>query len=381
MARDDMKLLIVGAGVAGTALAAQLTRRGLSTAMVERERASGARGYMLGLLPIGGDVLRGLGLFDRDCAMSQAMRRYQLYDRHGRLAKSVSLARIATRPGSYRGIERGVLLDLLRAAAGLSNVTWGVGLATLEEHRDRVDVGFDDGTSGAFDLVIGADGMESTTRRLVFGDAAASTFRTGWGGWVVWAPELHADDGCYREQWGAGAFVGLYPVAGRLGIFVGGPMRDLRHRTAADVAAYVRRDLLDGPLRRALASADFSGQPYFWAMDDRRSQRWHSDRVVLLGDAATGFLPTAGVGASMAMKSAGLLAEALAAAHPDRLGQALAGYEARQRHRVEHAQETSRSLARLMFLDGSVAVMLRDQAMRLYPNAWLVDDIARIITR
>jgi 2-polyprenyl-6-methoxyphenol hydroxylase-like FAD-dependent oxidoreductase len=72
-------------------------------------------------------------------------------------------------------------------------------------------------------------------------------------------------------------------------------------------------------------------------------------RVALLGDAAAGFLPTAGIGAAMAMESAWVLGSLLADAALDRVPDALHRYEASQRPRVEAAQANSRQLARLMF--------------------------------
>ena len=128
--------------------------------------------------------------------------------------------------------------------------------------------------------------------------------------------------------------------------------------------------------------------PYFWPLKDVRASRWTTNRTVLLGDAAAGFLPTAGVGAGMAIESAWVLARMLLAtlttAEPGRAGPVpspdlaerrqvtsadlaavLTAYETAQRPRVETAQDTSRSLARLMFSESRLLATLRDVAFRV----------------
>ena len=106
---------------------------------------------------------------------------------------------------------------------------------------------------------------------------------------------------------------------------------------------------------------------------------WSRDRAVLLGDAAAGFLPTAGVGASAAMDSAAALADELSRADIPHLDHALALYERRQRPRVERAQKNSRTLARTMFVHGGAKTFARDQLARLYSLDRLVSDISGVM--
>lgn len=336
---------------------------------------------MLGLLPVGGDTLRDLGLFDRYRAESCTMRRYEAFDRNGRHLKTVNLGRLSALPGSYRGIERGKLLNLLRGAAADSRFFWNNGVSAIKEHSDKVEVHFDDGSVGSYDLVIGADGMHSTVRRLIFGEQTEKVYRTGWGGWVSWITDFLSDDETYRELWSAGWGVGLYPVAGRVGVFLAGDVDRMCGQAPADVARRIERTLPEGPFKHALGCADFSDNAYFWKMEDQRSTRWHTDRIVLLGDAATGFLPTAGIGASIAMESAGILAALIASSGIASCANALSTFEARQKHRAELAQRGSRKLARVMFVNSPILAFLRDLALRIYPRKWLADSIFNMMIR
>ena len=91
---------------------------------------------------------------------------------------------------------------------------------------------------------------------------------------------------------------------------------------------------------------------------------WVHGRVVLLGDAAAGFLPTAGVGASMAMESAAVLADELSRTDRRFLEHALSLYVKRRKRRVEGIQDDSRKLARLMFVQSAPVTAIRNYVSR-----------------
>jgi 2-polyprenyl-6-methoxyphenol hydroxylase-like FAD-dependent oxidoreductase len=85
-------------------------------------------------------------------------------------------------------------------------------------------------------------------------------------------------------------------------------------------------------------------------MADLRASRWTQGRLALVGDAAAAVLPTAGIGASMALESAAALADELSRADAFSAPKALALYERRRRRRTERAQTLSRRLARMTFV-------------------------------
>jgi salicylate hydroxylase len=218
-----------------------------------------------------------------------------------------------------------------------------------------------------FDVVVAADGLHSRTRGLVLDSNAVTTFDSGWGCWVAWTDLDDAADLC-EEVWGAGLFVGCYPVRDRLGVVVGGPRADTvvgPTRFAARAWGALRR--VDDRFDRALAAVVTSDDAYYWSLIDCRSATWATGRVVLLGDAAAGFLPTAGIGAGMAIESAGVLAARLNAATAGQVPTALRDYERAQRPRVEAAQANSRRLARLLFRRSPLLAAARDAAVRILP--------------
>ncbi|MCH0563861.1 MULTISPECIES: NAD(P)/FAD-dependent oxidoreductase [unclassified Streptomyces] len=368
LAREDpMRLLIIGAGVAGVTVARLLRARGLHPLLVERADPGGEDGYMLGLMPFVDPVLRELGVHDRYLESSVGMHRYSLHGASGTTLKDYSLDEAIGRFGHYRGIERGRLLDVL--GIGTTPVAYRTAITALHQETDRVHVTLTEQGRPIdleFDAVIAADGLRSATRSLLLDPGRVHAYDTGWGGWVAWTEaDDDADAGRYEEVWGAGSFIGLYPVLDRVGVFVGGPHEATAEGPAA-FAERVRRTLrtLDGRCVRALRAVAGTPDAYYWNMSDVRASSWTTGRVALLGDAAAGFLPTAGVGAAMAMESAAVLAGKLGTSGTASIPSALSAYERVQRPRVETAQNNSRQLARLMFRRGRLITTARDTVTR-----------------
>jgi 2-polyprenyl-6-methoxyphenol hydroxylase-like FAD-dependent oxidoreductase len=191
-----------------------------------------------------------------------------------------------------------------------------------------------------------------------------------------------ADDAMdrYDETWGAGFVIGTYPVPGRVGVFVGGPVDRTRPgpRAFADHVAERLRET-DERTRRSLQAVRDADDPYFWTLDDVRAARWSVGRVQLLGDAAAGFLPTAGIGAGMAVETAHGLAAHLLASRDVSTTEALAAFERVHRPRVEAAQDNSRSLARLLARDSAVLAAARDLLTRFIPPRLVMGPISNLL--
>jgi 2-polyprenyl-6-methoxyphenol hydroxylase-like FAD-dependent oxidoreductase len=360
-----MRTLIVGAGIAGLTLAGLLRRQGQSPVVIERRHVGADLGYGLALWPHGSRVFHALGVHDDFVATSEPMRSYVARDGEGRLLTSSSMPTSISAYGHLGLIPRADLLEILRSTLDGIEVRDGVSIDHLTENADDVGARFDDGTHATFDLVVGTDGIHSRVRDRAFGQVRDRD--TGWGCYVWWAEPHLTGAGETTERWGTGSFLGTYPCRDRVCVIVGAPLHALgptgvqgrKARLATLLGPYgvpVERFLTDLP-------SDDETLPV-WPMSDVRSPQWVRGRVALVGDAAASFLPTAGIGASMALESAAVLADELSRTNKTYLPNALELYERRRRHRVEAMQTQSRRLARLMFLESPKLAALRNRALR-----------------
>jgi 2-polyprenyl-6-methoxyphenol hydroxylase-like FAD-dependent oxidoreductase len=373
-----MKILIVGAGIGGLALAALLRQRGVSVSLVERASDFDHGGYMLSLYPIGNRVLHGLGLFEAFKKISVEFRHYEVSNGRGELLHRFDLTPIQERFGFTGQILRKDLLDLLRSAAPEVPVRMGTTVNGIEETQSEVRVRYSDGSAEYFDGLVAADGINSATRQLVFGSKPNE--ETGWGVWVWWADLPDQPKNTVNEFWGHERFVGVYPTLHKTGCVLGGPESLLGPEITAGDGRLIRRhfEALGGDAQKIVSQfPDSTRDLFFWRLVDQRAEKWTRGRIALLGDAACAFLPTAGVGASMALESAAVLADELSRTDAKFLPSAFSLYEKRRKHRAEAAQKDSRKLAAWLTTGSTPLAWTRDQFMKAATIDALLGSIAK----
>jgi len=373
-----MRVLIVGGGIAGLALAAMLARQGREPVVAEKAGAYRDSGYGISLYPFGSAVLHGIGAYPGFAAASVELKTYEVAGRHGRVIRSVDFARLTAAYGPTYMTDRSTLIELLRAAGGgRADLRMGTTVTALREAGSQVEASLSDGSTGRFDLLVGCGGINSPTRELLFGPQPGMD--TGWTGWTWWGRAGIFPPGTVRELWLPGAFFGVYPMPGRAMYFVAVPSAAAPadgRLTEAEVTARLRAALGQAAAVPEIgATLDEAGQLWPWRLRDVRSRRLRNGRAVLCGDAGTAFLPTAGVGASAALRSAAALADELSRADARLVPLALDHYLERTTRTVRAHQRDSRRLARAMFLHSSALCQGRDVATRHMPVRSMIGSI------
>jgi FAD-dependent urate hydroxylase len=364
-----MRVLIVGGGIAGLALAAELARQDREPVVIEQARRYGDSGYAISLYPFGSAVLRGIGAYPDFAACSVELKRYEIADRRGGVIRSLDFAGLMAGYGPTYMTARSTLIELLRAAGGERvDLRMGTTAREFREAGSKVEVSLSDGSCERFDLVVGCDGIGSATRELLFGPQPG--FDTGWVGWTWWGGAGIFPPETARELWLAGALFGVYPAPGRAMYLVAVPTATAPADglSEAEVTARLRGALAEAAavpeIEAALSDAR---QLWPWRLRDVRSRRLRRGRVVLCGDAGTAFLPTAGIGASAALRSAAALADELSRADARRVPLALDHYLERTARPIRANQRDSRRLAHAMCLQSKVLCLGRDVVIRHMP--------------
>lgn len=374
-----MKILVVGAGIAGLTLAGLLRREQFEVEIVEKAESFQHAGYMLGLYPLGSRVLNGLGLYEKFAEVSRPMYTYDVCNGKGQLVHSYDLSELGEKFGHIGQIPRARLLELLRSVVPHVPLRMGVGLEALNQVGQTVEVTLSDGSQQTYDLVVGADGINSKTRELLFGEVKRVS--TGWGCWVWWADSLAVPHDRVTEYWGAGQYIGVYPTRSTVGVIAAGPTETIGREVVkygADLRGRFEQFQGDAVSNLSTLPEDLA-ELFYWKFDDLRCERWYDGRVALLGDAVCAFLPTAGVGASMAMESAAVLADELSRTNVKHLDQALLLYQKRRQKRAESAQDDSRVLARMMYVQSAPLAWGRDQLLKVFPFERLIKNISDIM--
>jgi 2-polyprenyl-6-methoxyphenol hydroxylase-like FAD-dependent oxidoreductase len=360
---SDLRLLVVGGGIAGLTIAAVLEQKGMRVEIVERAQNYGGVGYVLGLWPAGLNVLNSLGLRAELERIGLPPGMYHANAPDGRGLMQADLGAFAAQYGDNFYLSRAELVAVLHNAVA-GPIAFGRSIQGLRQTERGVTVTFDDGKTAEYDAIIGADGLRSEMRRLVFGEVPLTYH--GVTGWAFWTGiDIGSET---REIYGPGRFMGFYPSRERLCCFAAAAAPRFTPDDPGTRRARLE-EMFAGFPQWARAALSSSTDPAIWHDDfmDLRMPRWTSGRVALVGDAAHAMLPSAGVGASMAIESAYVLADELARASSARIPDALLRYEQRRRARVDRVQSQSRQLMWMIRPRNPLITGLRNAAMRMVP--------------
>jgi 2-polyprenyl-6-methoxyphenol hydroxylase-like FAD-dependent oxidoreductase len=374
-------VLVAGASIAGPALAHWLRRRGAEVTVVERAPELRPGGQAVDARGVAKEVIRRMGL---DAAVRAACTETAgacTVDTDGNVLETFRadddggdgfIAEIEI----LRGDLSRVLYDDTRDGV---EYVFGDWIAELTQDADGVDVAFAGGGRRRFDLVVGADGLHSALRAMVFGPRERFVRHLGHVLAFYSVPNEFGLDRWLLEYQESGRSALLRPIQDATRAMA------MFYYTSADfdvdyhdVAAQKRllRERMAGLgwlTPDILAHLDDSPDFYLDQVAQVVMDRWSSGRVGLLGDAAFSSSPMSGQGTGLALVGAYLLASELAAAEWDPEA-GFAGYEARMRSFVEANQEIGRLNARSRDVPGPDAEPSPD-----FAGEWFTELVGRAI--
>ncbi|WP_284777904.1 flavin-dependent oxidoreductase [Agrobacterium sp. lyk4-40-TYG-31] len=325
-----MKILIAGAGIGGLAAALCLHEKGFDVNVFEAVDTLQPLGVGINVMPHASGVLFGLGLGDALDDIAIRTRAIEYRTRFGHLIQSdprcVEAGFDYPQFSIHRGQLQFLLFDTVRERLGPDAVITGKAAIGFEQDERGVRVNFQDGSSAAGDLLIGADGFRSKVRQQLHPDEGPAHYE----GTMMWrGANLQAPFADGRTMFIAGdhdvKFV-CYPISGRAardGKALINWVAEVRHDNprAAEEADWTReadRDFISEYLGFQMPDLDIQAllkntqKITQYPMIDRDPLPWWTrDRVTLLGDAAHPMYPMGANGASQAILDGRALADAL----------------------------------------------------------------------
>ncbi|MBM7090072.1 FAD-dependent monooxygenase [Streptomyces sp. S12] len=340
----NLKIAVVGAGYGGAAAAKALSLLGARVDVYEQATRIREVGAGIGLRPSTMNRFREWGIFDAIAKVSSPSEYFEILTATGDPIMKEAWPADGEQTHTHL-IHRGDFIEALLGVLPEGMVHLGHKLETVEDEGDRAVLTFAGGRTVEADLVVGADGIKSVVRDRLFSDrrpvfSGERAYRA-----VISADDAHGmvvDDNL-RMYIGKGTKIYLLP---------------LRHRgqVSFDITALcpdptwnprvTREDLLktvegfDERLVAITRGLDLDTVNVRGVYDIDPVDTWHSDSVVLLGDAAHSMLHHQGQGANSAIEDGGALADALRQA--DSVKEALALYQATRKPVTDTLQQVSR---------------------------------------
>ena len=380
---DNRRILICGAGIAGPTLAYWLRAAGFTPTIVEQSPTLRSGGYVIDFWGLGYDIAGKMGLLPEISRIGYHMREMRVVNgRNERVAGFGTAIFDELTGGRFVTLARSDLSRLIfERITDHADILFGEQIVGIAPQDDGVEVTFERRDTRRFDLVIGADGLHSKVRELVFG--TQDRFETALG-YAAAAFEVDGyqprDESVYVLYNRPGRMVARFALHDArtlfLFVFAIGPDDQPAPRVPEAQKAQLRRIYADARWEcpRILDELDRAPTLYFDRVSQIRMDTWSRGRIALVGDAA--FCPSlmAGQGSALAMTAAYVLAGELAQAD-GRHDEAFRAYEARLRPFIAAKQASAAHFAGLFAPKTRAGLFLRNQMLR----AFGIPGLARLV--
>lgn len=359
-----MKILIVGGGIAGIT-AAYFLQKNHSVTIAEKAPQWRTIGYGIGIWKNGLDILHKFPLNSQFWDSGSPVHQGATLSTNGNILFKMSFE-AKSEPIAF-GFEREILHKSINTLLEGAITKFNTTVISIAQDTSSVEVLFNDGAKEKFDLVVGADGIRSTVRSLVFGNDYLKSY--GWnilGGWV---PAK------------TGRFEGYYILGGSNESLISFPYHD-KHavgfmykaaesdwpKPPKDAKAMLDHfPLLKNQIQEMVpAIGDFSkmfcDKLHYVEMDD-----WNKGRVIIIGDARHGMSPLTGMGTSLALEDGFVLADELNA--DTEIDVAIANFVARRNRRLKSMRTFRKIIESIGMINSPMKNKIRDVSVQNMPRA------------
>lgn len=366
-----MQINIIGAGIGGLTTAIALKKKGHQVELYDAAEALRPIGAGIIMASNAMQIARRLGFADGIAQAGNVLESFGVADHQGRPLQMMDIRAIRAKFGEPSvAIHRGLLQQVLLQHLPYTPIHLNKRLQSIQQlPGGKVIAFFEDGSQAESDVLIGADGLRSATRKAIFGEKTLRySSHTCWRGINEHQFE-HPHQA--RELWGktGGKRVAMIQVAPNKVYFY----YTEKHQPGFDLPReellpYLQAQFSEFPpvyaevIAKAKPAEIFHDDLY----DLKPLRKWHHDRVLLLGDAAHATTPNMGQGGCQAIEDAWYLAEYLE--QYNKVAEAFAAFEQFRRPKVNFIVNTSFMLGKISNLGGALGHRLRNWVLSATPK-------------
>jgi 2-polyprenyl-6-methoxyphenol hydroxylase-like FAD-dependent oxidoreductase len=370
----NRNILISGAGVAGLSLAYWLRRYNFNPTVVEYAPALRDSGYKVDIRGSAVKVIENMGIMPQVLQSTVGMLGASFVNRMGKHLASMDADLFGGRERGDIEVMRGDFVRILyEATSPDAEFLFNNSIASLFPGDHGVDVTFVDGQTRTFDLVVGADGLHSNVRALMFGEE--SCFIRNLGHYIaIFSTPNHWNLDRWELLYATpGKTVNVYStgrnVDAKIYLMFTAPSLHYDYRDLSQQKRIVTDVFTNGGWDVPLLLDQLSAAPdfYFDAISQVYMDCWSKERVVLLGDASYCASPASGQGTSLALVGAYILAGELVDAG-GAYQYAFYRYEEAMREYVKRNQDLAEPNLKGMVLKNSAQIWFQTQMIRLLPH-------------
>ncbi len=367
--KKGSKILISGAGIAGLTAALRLAKAGMNPVVVEKAELPRLGGFLVALS-------HQAYFFAEEMGLIPALKPYDLritssgyYNRSGRALLELDYSRLFTGLGIIQVSRDDLARVLYEQTKDIADIRFGESIKNLHNGPDHVDVSFHSGKTESFDVVIGADGLHSAVRELVF---RPESYKRHYLDLYVAAfklPNILNLEARFETHMERSRYMAVHNTAGTdIGaVFVwdapgARSLPPLTERCDFLLSAFADTS----PITRQVLEYCPKDAPFYMdALSQVDIPAWHKGRCVLVGDSAWCLTLFSGRGAAAAFAGACRLADALIAHEPE---EAFNIFEAQTRPIIDDIMPATRKAVRWYVPRTMINHTVRDGLMRFVPN-------------
>ncbi|SFF57088.1 2-polyprenyl-6-methoxyphenol hydroxylase [Halobacillus alkaliphilus] len=367
-----MKVIIVGGGIAGLTLAYWLNRNGNDVQIIEKASELRTEGYMMDFFGPGYDVAEKMEILDQLSRIHYPISGLEFLNEDGKFKFKLPYPSLrylfnGRHFNFLRGDLEQVLYDLVKDRVDFK---FGETIDDIQQDDDQVHVTLSDGSRDTADVVVGADGVRSRVRSLVFGDHQNYIKHMGYdtAAYIIENSNMNKElNNAFYSLSSPGLQASVYPIRGDRSatFFLYKSSKKEEHLSREEAEDELKNHfkhmgwIVPELLNKAEETSDF----YYDEVSQVVMPHWSKGRVVLAGDSCQAVSLMAGQGASLAMTGAYVLARCLQ--ENNDVTQALDKYEVDLKPQVMKTQASGRRFAHYFLPDTRWRIFIRDVTMRI----------------